>query len=97
MLGSLIMQEKIKTTLAKAKEAKSKIDQIVNKAKKASDAKKKVTAMRELKKYIPEMAARKITSNFMDKFKGRTSGYVRVIKLERRKSDGAEMAIIEFV
>ncbi|MFC1638213.1 bL17 family ribosomal protein [Patescibacteria group bacterium] len=37
LLGSLIMREKITTTEAKAKEAKSLIDRIVNKAKKATE------------------------------------------------------------
>lgn len=98
MLGSLIMQEKIKTTEAKAKELKSKIDRIINNAKKAGASKeKKVTAMRYLAKYIPQNATRKLTGDFIGKFEKRNSGYTRVIRLARRKSDGARIAIIEFV
>lgn len=98
MLGSLIMEEKIKTTEAKAKELKNKIDRIINNAKKAGDSKeKKVTVMRYLVKYIPQAAARKITGEFISKFEKRTSGYTRVTRLPRRKSDGAQLAIIEFV
>jgi large subunit ribosomal protein L17 len=98
MLGSLIMREKISTTEAKAKELKNRIDPIVNKAKLAGQSKeKKVAIMRYLVKYIPENAARKVTGDFIKKFDSRNSGYTRVIKLAPRKSDGARLAVIEFV
>lgn len=97
MLGSLIMREKIKTTAAKAKELKNRIDRIINNAKKAQDEKKKVAVIRNLKIYIPDIAVKKITGEFLKRFLNRKSGYSRVIKTGARKSDGAEMAIIEFV
>ena len=97
MLGSLIMFEKITTTEAKAKELKSKIDKIINKAKKEGSKSIKPEIIRELKKYIPEVAVKKLTGVFLKKFNGRQSGYARVIKIERRKTDGSKMAIIEFV
>lgn len=97
MLGSLIMREKIKTTEAKAKEVKIKIDRIINKAKKAETAEGKVTVMRDLKKFIPDTATKKLTGEFISRFKNRNSGYTRLTKLPRRKSDGARMAVIEFV
>lgn len=97
MLGSLIMREKITTTEAKAKELKNQIDKIIRKAKKSQDAGRKVAVIRDLKNDIPAMAVQKITSEFLDKFKNRNSGYTRVIKLAPRKSDGARMAVIEFV
>jgi len=97
MLGSLIMQEKIKTTEAKAKELKSKIDKIINKAKKSKIKERKLSIIRELKKEIPDIAISKLTGSFLEKFDKKAGGYARVVKLERRKSDGAEMAILEFV
>lgn len=97
MLGSLIMQEKINTTEIKAKELKGKIDRIINKAKKGNDETKKLSVRRDLAKYIPEMAIKKITGEFLKKFENKNSGYTRVIKLAPRKSDGARVAIIEFV
>lgn len=98
MLGSLIMHQKIETTEAKAKELKNKIDPLINKAKKAGDSKeKKVAVMRYLAKHIPANAAQKLTGDMAKKFDGRGSGYTRVIKLAHRKSDGAKMAVIEFV
>lgn len=97
MLGSLIMREKIKTTEAKAKEVKSKIDRIINKAKKAEIKKDKVTIIRELKKYIPDAASTKLTGEFLSKFNDKSSGYATIVKLPRRKGDGARLAIVEFV
>jgi large subunit ribosomal protein L17 len=97
MLGSFIMREKIKTTEAKAKEIKSKVDRIINKAKKSKIQERKISIMRELKKDIPKVAVEKILGEFLGKFDERSSGYARVIKMDKRKSDGAKMAIIEFV
>jgi large subunit ribosomal protein L17 len=97
MLGSLIMQEKIETTQAKAKELKGRIDKIINKAKKGKEESKKLSVRKDLIKYIPEIAIKKITGEFLSKFADRNSGYARVIKLAPRKSDGAKIAIIEFV
>ena len=97
MLGSLIMREKIKTTEAKAKELKMRVDKIINKAKKGEDKLKKIAVVRDLKKEIPQMAVKKITGEFLNKFKSRKSGYARVIGLSPRKSDGAKMAVIELI
>ena len=98
LLGSFIAHEKITTTEAKAKEIKSMIDKIINQGKIAQkDEAKKVAIIRNLKKKLPVKAVEKITSDFVDKFKERKSGYSRIIKKGPRKSDSAKMAIIEFV
>lgn len=98
MLGSLIMEEKIETTQTKAKVLKDKIDRIISKAKKGQkEESKKLAVRRDLKKYIPEMAIKKITGEFLKKFENRNSGYTRIIKLASRKSDNARLAVIEFV
>lgn len=92
------MREKITTTEAKAKEIKNFIDRIVNKAKTAqNDNARKVALIRQLNQDVPAMATKKLLSDFTGRFESRTSGYTRVVKLEPRKSDGARMAIIEFV
>ena len=98
MLGSLIVHERINTTEAKAKELKNFIDQLINKAKvgRANET-RKVAIIRDLRTHIPLIAVKKLMSDFTSRFEGRNSGYVRVVKTESRKSDGARMAIIEFV
>ena len=97
LLGNLILNEKIRTTEAKAKEIKGMIDKILNKAKKAKDQEKKVAVIRDLQKTLSKAAVKKLSGEFLEKFSKRSSGYARVIKLEPRKSDSARLAIIEFV
>ncbi|MEI9966292.1 MAG: 50S ribosomal protein L17 [Candidatus Moraniibacteriota bacterium] len=98
MLGSLVLHERITTTEAKAKEMKNFIDPLVNKAKTArTEEGKKVAVIRDLRKSLPLMAIRKLIGEFGERFSTRGSGYVRITKLQPRKSDSARMAVIEFV
>jgi large subunit ribosomal protein L17 len=98
LLGSLVLYERITTTEAKAKEVKNFVDQIINKAKKSrQDETRRVALLRQLNRDLPTMAAKKLLGDFVERFESRTSGYTRVVKFEARKSDGARMAIIEFV
>jgi large subunit ribosomal protein L17 len=98
LIGSLVIREKITTTEAKAKEVKSKIDRVINKAKSSSEsAEKKVAVIRDLRRDLSKEAVEKLVGDFSKKFDGRNSGYTRVIKLPQRKSDASKMAVIEFV
>lgn len=98
LAANLVEREKITTTLAKAKELKKTIDPIVNLGKKLHVSDSKVTSVRRLNTFLPEKTVVKFRdAEFMKRFEGRTSGYTRVVKLDPRKSDGAEMAVIEFV
>lgn len=92
------MRERITTTLAKAKELKNFIDQLVNKGKLAQANKDRRAALiRLIRTNLSMEATTKITSDFATRFASRKSGYSRVVKLDRRKGDGAEMAVIELV
>jgi len=98
LIANLIMNEKIVTTQAKAKSIKPKIDKIITKVKKAGDdTQKKIAVIRNLRKNLNKEAVTKLSGDFIKKFDARNSGYTRVIKLPNRKSDSAEMSIIEFV
>lgn len=92
---NLITRGKIKTTLAKAKELRPMIEKLVTRAKVGTPAGRRIVLSklggnhtREVKKLFDVIAP-----NYTDK-KG---GYTRVLKLGVRKSDSAEMAVIEFV
>jgi large subunit ribosomal protein L17 len=91
---NLIVREKIKTTEPKAKELRPFIEKLVTCAKKGDLAARRLIISKlsnrssEVKKLFEVLAPR-----YADK-KG---GYTRVLKLGARKSDGAPMAIIEFV
>ena len=91
---NLIVREKIRTTLPKAKELRPFIEKLVTHAKKNDLATKRLLISklgghsREVKKLFEVIAPK-----YVDK-KG---GYTRILKLGARKSDAATMAIIEFV
>jgi large subunit ribosomal protein L17 len=98
LIANLIISEKMTTTQAKAKAIKPKIDKIITKVKKAGDdTQKKVSVIRDLRRNLNEEAVTKISGDFIKKFSSRDSGYSRIIKLPNRKSDSAEIAVIELI
>ena len=97
LLSSLILKEKIKTTKIKAKEVKNLIDGIINRGKESKIPEKRIAMIRELNKRLNAEAVKKISGDLAERFQTRKSGYARVIKLPRRKSDGAEMAVVELI
>ena len=89
---ALIQNEKIVTTLAKAKELQPFIEKTITKAKKGG-----LSQRREAAKLFSKQSVKKLFDEIAPRYKQRSGGYTRVIKLPPRKSDGAKMAIIEFV
>lgn len=92
LASALLLQEKIKTTEAKAKEASGFTEKFITKAKKGD-----ITARRFLARFFTKKITKKLIEEISPRYKGRKGGYTRIIKLGRRKSDGAKMAIIELV
>ena len=90
---SLIVREKIKTTEPKAKELRPFIEKLITKAKKDTIANRRLIISKLSNRKEVEKLFKVIAPKYIDK-KG---GYTRVLKLGARKSDGALMAIIEFV
>ncbi|HHH12533.1 MAG TPA: 50S ribosomal protein L17 [Candidatus Moranbacteria bacterium] len=98
MLGSLIINGRIVTTEAKAKELKPRIDRVITKAKRALEREGggRRLAVYQIQKDIPAPAVRKLLAD-MDRFRDRDSGYTRIVKITPRRGDAAKMALIEFV
>ena len=91
---SLIRDEQIITTFAKAKELQSRIERLITFAKKNTVAARRVVASR-----LGEPAdavTKKLFSTNAPKFAERNGGYTRVVKMGRMPS-GREQAVIEFV
>ncbi len=94
LVFNLIVREKIKTTLPKAKELRPIIEKLVTRAKKDNLATRRSIISRlgghnkEVKKLFEVLAPKYFDKN---------GGYTRVLKLGTRKADGTPMAIIEFV
>ena len=89
---NLFLNEKIKTTEAKAKELSRLAERFVTKAKKIDLGSRKLL----LKELSPEVV-KKLEKEIGPRYKERKGGYTRIIKIGSRKSDGAKMAIIELI
>ncbi|MBT8427301.1 MAG: 50S ribosomal protein L17, partial [Erythrobacter sp.] len=85
--------EQIKTTLAKAKELRPYTEKLVTLAKKGGLSNRRLAHG----KIMDEAQEKKLFEVLADRYKDRDGGYCRVIKAGIRKSDAAQMAIIEFV
>lgn len=90
---SLVLREKIQTTEAKAKELRPVVEKLVTRGKNPTVANRRMLAARLAG---DTTAAAKIIS-LGERYKARAGGYIRITKMGERKSDGAPMAVIEFV
>lgn len=91
LMRSLILNEEIKTTEAKAKAVKGQVEKLVTVAKKGE------SALYHLKKDISEDAAAKLIKEIGPRFAKRPGGYTRIVKLGSRLKDNADMVLLEFV
>lgn len=96
MATSLILHKRIKTTQAKAKELRPFVERVATHSKKALDEKNRQNVIRLLKKDLPMKAIYELVK-MAEKFKERKGGYLRIVKLNPRKSDSAAMCMVEWV
>ncbi len=90
---SLLKHKRIKTTEAKAKEARTFVEKLITKAKKNDlHARRQVIALINDKDVVKELF-----SEIIPKIGERPGGYTRVVKLGNRNGDAAPMAILELV
>lgn len=92
LAANLFLKEKIKTTKAKAKEISGYSEKMITRAKRGDLASKRL-----LIQSLDKKAVNKLFTDIAPRYKEKNGGYTRIIKLGPRKSDGAEMAIIELV
>lgn len=100
---ALITHKRIRTTLAKAKEARTVVEKLVTRARRAlgtegDGAKKNVHARREVFRFLRDREAVSVLFNDVAvKVGSRPGGYTRIVKLGQRHGDGAQVALLEFV
>jgi large subunit ribosomal protein L17 len=88
-----MMHERIRTTLAKAKELRPFAEKLVTLGKKDT-----LHARRQALRIVPRKEAiARLFNEISPRFAERPGGYTRILKLGPRRGDGAEMAFIEFV
>jgi large subunit ribosomal protein L17 len=93
MATSLFKYKRIKTTLAKAKEARSYVEHLITKARK-NDLHAHRLIMQDLNE---KEVIKELFGEIIGKIGDRPGGYTRVIKLGNRNGDAAQMAILELV
>jgi large subunit ribosomal protein L17 len=92
-LASLMSNERIVTTLQKAKELRPIAERVVTHGKRGT-----VHARRLVGRWIPSRElVKRVFDEIAPRFDTRPGGYLRIVKLGPRQGDGAEMAVLEFV
>jgi large subunit ribosomal protein L17 len=93
LTSSILIYEKVKTTAAKASIVKSNVEKMITLAKKGD-----LASTKKLIASLPQkMAVMKSIEVLGARYKERTGGYTRIIKLSTRPGDGAQMVQIELV
>ena len=93
LVTSVINEERITTTVTKAKAAAPLVDKMITLAKKGD-----LAARRQAASYLMTPASvQKLFDKLGSRFGQRNGGYTRVVKLGWRRGDGAETAMLELV
>ena len=93
MSNALIKHEQITTTLAKAKELRRFVEKIITLGKKGDLLSRRKT----MSTLQDNRMSKKVFDVLADRYKNRSGGYTRIIKLGNRFGDNAPTAVIEFV
>lgn len=92
--SALIKNQRIVTTVAKAKELRRYIEPVITRARKDDST----PSRRQIFKFLNDKEAIKtLFEDVIPEISDRPGGYTRVIKLGERSGDGAPMAMIELV
>lgn len=93
LAGQVIIYEKIRTGVAKARVIKSYVEKLITKAKKNDLATRRYL----ITKLNHKAAIKKLLDVYGVQFKDKKGGYLRIIKDDKRKGDGAEMVYLEII
>ncbi len=93
MATSLLIHERIETTVPKAKELRSIVEKMITLGKHGDLHSRRIAAS-----YLfDDEAVKKVFSEIAPRFKERSGGYTRILRKGPRFGDGAEMAFLELV
>ncbi len=92
-LQSLVISERIITTLPKAKELRPIAERVITRGKHGTVHDRRWVLRWVLKRDL----VKKVFDEIAPRFTERPGGYLRIVKLGPRQGDGAEMAVLEFV
>jgi large subunit ribosomal protein L17 len=93
MVTSLIIEERIETTVPKAKALRPTIEKMITLGKRGD-----LAARRQAAAYVmTDEAIRKLFDTIGPRFGDRNGGYTRIVRTTWQKGDGAEKAFIELL
>ncbi|MDR1208408.1 MAG: 50S ribosomal protein L17 [Holosporales bacterium] len=101
MICSLLKEERIKTTLPKAKELRPLAEKVITLGKRyqasTSEAERLSIRRHAIVKIGDEAVASKVLTTLSERFQARQGGYSRIVRAGRRYGDNAPMAVIALV
>ncbi|HJW99181.1 MAG TPA: 50S ribosomal protein L17 [Terriglobales bacterium] len=93
LVSSLILEERIETTVAKAKAMRPHVEKMITFGKRGD-----VSARRLAAAYLTSReAVDRLFSDIAPRYGDRNGGYLRIIRTGFRKGDGGEKAFIELI
>jgi len=93
LASSVLIYEKVKTTEAKAKVVKPLVEKMITLAK-VGDLNSRRHLLQVL---LQKNAVKKSLEVLGERYKSRSGGYTRIVKLGPRQGDGAQMVQLELV
>jgi large subunit ribosomal protein L17 len=93
MATSLLQHETIRTTVPKAKELRRVVEPLITLAKVDSIAMRRLAYAR----LRDDIVVEKLFADLGPRFKARAGGYTRILKMEPRPGDSADMALMQLV
>ncbi len=92
LLHALIIHEKVQTTVARARAIRRLVERIVTLAKDGS-----VAASRQIAAIVNRKESiEKLNKVIVPRFKNKIGGYIRMIRIDKRKGDNAERVILQW-
>jgi len=93
LVTSLIVEERIETTVAKAKAARTVAERIITLGKRGD-----LHARRLAASYLMTAAAlKKLFEDVAKRYAQRAGGYTRIVRTGWRKGDGSDVAVLELI
>ena len=102
MIRQLLEHERIKTTLPKAKSIQAEAERLITLARNNQDV-DEIKIMNARRLAVAKLGngsrdvVQKLFNDIAPRYADRNGGYTRILKLGPRRSDGAEMALIELI
>jgi large subunit ribosomal protein L17 len=100
LASHLIERRRVRTTLQKARLLRRYAERLITLVRRAGgDSGRQLAARRRAVALLGGKPgpAKVLFTNLAPRFEGRAGGYTRVLKLDQRPGDGAQMALVEWV